>query len=258
MKPFPTQSADVIEVRESAVPMPPPALVAPAAGSYSASNRRAASCPLQRVYPLLLFISTAIAGVFCLMYSTKPVIETNDARNPADRGIDILLSAKAPLSRPILMPNKGSLPGERPAEPSIESPGSPVGTTSLATAFEQTNIRIQHILTAKAPGGYLSKIDIEVPVLYQSRSLRWTAEEVARARDLLVRLANYQEKSQILRSEGAELLDSWNRLIESSTPAGDLRADSPTLPANQQDAINVPRPSGLDTTELIKIQPAGK
>ena len=95
-------------------------------------------------------------------------------------------------------------------------------------------------------------------MLYQSRNLRWTPAEVAEARELLIRLADYQEKSRTLRLEGAELLDSWNRLIERSIPATDLRADSPTLPTNQQDAADAPRPAGLDTTELIQIQPAGK
>ena len=74
----------------------------------------------------------------------------------------------------------------------------------------------------------------------------------------LRRLADYQEKSRTLRLEGAELLDSWNRLIERTIPATELRADSPTLPTNQQDAADAPRPAGLDTTELIQIQPAGK
>ena len=126
------------------------------------------------------------------------------------------------------------------------------------TPFEQTNLRIQHILTAEAPGGHRAKIDIDVPVLYQSRNLRWTTTEVATARDLLIRLANYQERTRILRSEGVELLDSWNQLIEQSIPAADLRADSPTLPTNQQDAADSPRPALLDTAESIKIQPTGK
>ena len=78
------------------------------------------------------------------------------------------------------------------------------------------------------------------------------------ARELLVRLMDYQEKSQLLRAEGVELLDAWNRLIEASIPATDLRADSPSLPANQEDAADAPRPAGLITTESIQLQPSGK
>ena len=74
----------------------------------------------------------------------------------------------------------------------------------------------------------------------------------------MVRMMDYQEKCQALRAEGVELLDAWNHLIDRSIPASDLRADSPSLPANQQDAADSPRPAGLITTESIQLQPAGK
>ena len=172
----------------------------------------------------------------------------------ADKSIVPRIATPAPHSD--ILPDGNRLPGEKkptPASHRQKSSQPPAGN-----AFEETNLRIQHILTAEAPGGNLARIDIEVPVLYQSRNLRWTASEVAEARALLVRLADYQEKSQQLRAEGIELLDSWNRLVEHSIPSGELRADSPTLPINQQDAADAPRPAGLNTTESIQIQPAGK
>ena len=156
------------------------------------------------------------------------------------------------------MPSHDRLPGEKDTRGTSLDAGAPARASFAPVAFEQTNLRIQHILTAEAPGGHLARINLDVPVLYQSRNLRWTAAEVTEARALLARLADYQEKSRTLRVEGAELLDSWNHLIGRSIPAGDLRADSPTLPANQQDAADAPRPAGLDTRELIQIQPAGK
>jgi hypothetical protein len=97
---------------------------------------------------------------------------------------------------------------------------------------------------------------LDVPVLYQSRNLRWTEEEVATARNLLDRLADHQEKTKNLRAEGIALLDSWNPLIEKSIPSGDLRADSPSLPANQGDASQSPRPAMLNSTESIEIRTA--
>ena len=159
------------------------------------------------------------------------------------------------------MPSGEHLPGEQhaaavkplPADPRRVLPGP-----SSASAFEETNLRIQHILTAEAPGGHLDRIDIDVPVLYQSRNLRWTATEVEEARTLLARLMDYQEKSQTLRAEGVQLLESWNHLIGKSIPATDLRADSPSLPENQQDAADLPRPAGTITTESIQLQPSGK
>ena len=269
MKPLPAQSPTIHPAGGGEMPSLPTA-IAVSPGPYSSSNRRATTCNVQRVYPWLLFTSTAIAGVFCLMYITKPVIIT-PAAAPAAAQND---SANGPLPSPAthpqkqvanssMMPSGDRLPGEKlsgsavtrpvPADPRQAMPQPP-----SATAFEETNLRIQHILTAEAPGGHVARIDIDVPVLYQSRSMRWTSAEVAEARSLLARLADYQEKSRLLRAEGIGLLDSWNQLVEHSIPTGDLRADSPTLPINQQDAADAPRPAGLNTNESIQIQPSGK
>ncbi|MGL4398930.1 MAG: hypothetical protein ACRCXD_03600 [Luteolibacter sp.] len=252
MKPLPAQNSNLIKTADRAMPSLPSTLaVAPA--SYSTSNRRASAYPGQRVYPILLFTSTAVAGMFCLMYLTKPFIQASQAVTPQfDSQPGLVKAESAPVNSSI-MPDKNRLPGEKSTHTAPRATTSP-----SSTPFEHTNLRIQHILTAEAPGGHTSRIDLDVPVLYQSRNLRWTAAEVAKARQLLIRLANYQEKSRTLRLEGVELLDSWNHLIENSVPATDLRADSPTLPTNQQDAADMPRPAGLNTTELIQIQPAGK
>lgn len=251
MKPLPAQTASIVKTADQAMPSLPSVLTAPSA-AYSTSNRRTSACPTQRAYPFLLFASTAIAATFCVMYITKPVIQASQTVSPPYATQPVFVKAAPPSAKSGMMPDKDRLPGEKPAN------ASPPSASSSATSFEQTNLRIQHILTAESPGGHLSKIDLDVPVLYQSRNLHWTPEEVAEARELLVRLADYQEKSRMLRLGGAELFDAWNRLIERSIPATDLRADSPTLPGNQLDAADAPRPAGLDTTELIQIQPAGK
>ncbi|MEO7099685.1 MAG: hypothetical protein ABI162_10015 [Luteolibacter sp.] len=235
----------------------PPPLVA-GQGIYSSANRR--TSPSQQIYPWLLCASTALAAVFCMMYITKPVIVTSPGVSEISR-LESKTPAKiSPVATPqthaSLMPSGDRLPGEK--DVIAASPRQALSPPQSGKIFEETNLRIQHILTAEAPGGHLARIDIDVPVLYQSRNLRWTPGEVAEARALLVRLGNYQEKSQILRAEGIELLDSWNRLIEHSIPNGELRADSPTLPVNQQDAADAPRPAGLNTSESIKIQPSGK
>jgi hypothetical protein len=161
------------------------------------------------------------------------------------------------------MPNGNRLPGEQNTAPTDLKPTAPnpSGATPdspSTSAFEETNLKIQHILTAETPAGQLARIDVEVPVLYQSRNLRWTPEDVAEARQLLARLTDYQDKSQQLRASATNLLDAWNRLISRSLPASELRADSPSLPSNQKDAANAPLSSGLITTESIQIQPAEK
>ena len=257
MKPLPAQSSAMPKAADSAMPSLPTVLATPVA-SYSTANRRTSTCSVQRTYPWLLATSTAVAAAFCLLYITKPVITAAPSHSPFLADTPLPLRAVTVATKASLMPDQNRLPGEISEAPATaREPGGTVRSTAPA-AFEQTNLRIQHILTAEAPGGHRAKIDLDVPVLYQSRNLRWTAAEVTEARDLLARLAGYQEKSRALRSEGAGLLDAWNALIARSIPAEDLRADSPTLPANQQDAADAPRPAGFDTQESIQIQPAGK
>jgi len=240
----------------------------PGPGDYSASNRRTSSCFAQRAYPWLLLASTAVAGLFCLLYITKPVFPASSmiphAAVPpaAAQPTAIPAPAAVPVASPesataSLAPSRSALPGETsPADAedrSVTLPGPP-----SISAFEETNLRVQHVLTADSPGGSLDRIVLDVPVLYQSRNLRWTATEVTQARSLLVQLMGYQEKCRALRAEGKDLLGAWNRLIEQSLPGTELRADSPSLPANQLDAADSARPPGLLSSESIQIRPAAK
>jgi hypothetical protein len=257
MKPLPAQSSIATRPSGSAAPKIPAMI--PPLGEYSQSNRRATPGAGQRAYPALLLASTALAAVFCFLYITKPVIMTTpgteggQTESPvAEMPAQVAGSPAAPAELE-LMPSRSLLPGEKDNTPGMSKP-----PTTADTQFEQTNLRIQHILTAEAPNGHRAKINIDVPVLYQSRHLRWTPAEVADARELLARLADYQEKSRVLRAEGSGLLEAWNQLVARSIPSSHLRADSPSLPENQQGSLPAPRPPGLDTTELIQIQPAGK
>jgi len=162
-----------------------------------------------------------------------------------------------------LAPSSQKLPGDVPPSvapssttPAIAAPRKAIGKTG-ANPFEETNLRIQHVLIAEAPGGARSRLEFEVPVLYRSRDLRWSQTEVLQARELLGKFADYQEKNRALRAEGIVLLDAWNHLISRSIPGGVLRADSPSLPANQDEATASPQPSGLDTFEAIRLNPDG-
>ena len=258
MKPLPSPKAQ--SARPSGDPIPSlPSALPTSPGPYSTANRRSPACSVQRVYPWLLSTSTLIAAVFCLLYITKPVIVPASTTNHSDSLVPTLPpGGSSAQTQAALMPIKDRLPGEKPgvslskplpADPRRDLPGPPT-----PGAFEETNLRIQHVLTAEAPGGHLDRIDIEVPVLYQSRNLRWTPEEVAAARVLLTKLMDHQEKTRQLRAEGIELLDAWNQLVSTSIPATDLRADSPSLPDNQEDAADSPRPAGWTSPESIQIQ----
>lgn len=271
MSPLPKDEHSKFPGKESAMPALPTLLASTPAASYSSSNRRIVTCGAQKIYPVLLCASTLVAGAFCLLYITKPVIlaaSNPTAIPPLAKNYPLIsesqpsVSPTTPAPSSTLLPSPNRLPGESHSSSAEAQPADPqrlpLPPSLTKSDFEETNLRIQHILTAEAPGGNLARIDIEVPVLYQSRNLRWTAEEVSRARELLARLQDYQERSSLLRNEAAELLSAWNHLIERSIPSRDLRADSPTLPVNQQDAADAPRSGSFSTSESIKIQPAAK
>jgi hypothetical protein len=258
MKPLPTESYPVR--KESEKPASALSSVLPTAGAgYSNANRRVSSgCPLQKVYPWLLGTSTLVAAVFCVMYISKPVYVAAPGPQAFAQANASGTSPDLPAPDAMLLPDGGKLPGEVAVKP---LPSDQLGSISPAAgpgSFEETNLRVQHVLTAETPEGDLTRVLLDVPVLYQSRTLRWTESEVAKARELLARLADHQEKVRSLRDEGSGLLIEWNELVERSIPTNELRADSPTLPANQGDSADAPRPAGLDTTRSIKIQPTGK
>lgn len=237
----------------------------PASGASQASAIHPTDRPT-RAYPWLLFLSTSVAGLFCYLYLTKPVIVSSPApamevkSEPPSVPVAMPSPTPAPMAKaeskptaPALAPSSQRLPGD--ATTALVAPKEAPGKTG-ASAFEETNLRVQHILIAEAAGGARSRLEFEVPVLYRSRNLRWGKQEVARARELLGKLADYQEKSRILRAEGIALLDAWNHLVNHSIPSAGLRADSPSLPANQDESA---RPAAtLDTNNAIRLQSDGK
>ncbi len=186
-------------------------------------------------YPLMLLLSTATAAIFFVMYITKPYIVQG---NP-DGDTDIQLAgAENPTGNSNLLPNNNQLPGETTAKgPASTHPSHTGLQPPVIEEFEETNLRMQHILTAKSPNGYTGRIDVDVPVLYQSRQLRWSASEVSEARSLLAQLNQHRDKTNQLRNEGAQLLKQWDQLISKSIPPTHLRADSPSTPENQHSAV---------------------
>lgn len=264
MKPIPSAdtSARANDLRYSPILQKPPEAPSPA------NYRRGETNPIHRAYPFLLLASTAVACFFCFMYITKPVIQVGGNPSPSVQpkapavqsplfppAAPVSPTGGAPLAsarpQPSLLPGTDKLPGD-------PTSGRPVLVQAKASPFEETNLSVQHVLTAQAPAGDLCRLVLDVPVIYQSRQLRWTEKDVLQARQLLTRFADYQEKSLALRSEGMSLLHDWNQLISHSIPAADLRADSPTLPSNEVNALPVTVPTGLDTSESIQIQTPGK
>jgi hypothetical protein len=194
-------------------------------GPTVGTNQRRGSSPSQRAYPWLLAISTLLAGGFCYLYLTKPVIHTGSAASATEP------SLPAAPSKPAITTPADRLPGDPASKPAVVAPES---LAENRDAYEETNLRIQHILGATGPDGEsLGRITLEVPVLYESSVVRWTEEDVTRARSLLGRIQQYQQRSRELRDEAVGLIAEWDDLIVNSIPDTSLRADSPTLPENQ-------------------------
>lgn len=257
MRPLPTttQSAPLAAKPAQLATAPQTLELGPLSNSTSpAPNRRSAACPVQRAYPWLLLTSTALAALFCGLYMTKPVIVAGRQPGPAATANSPAptLASIQPDPADSLLPRAGALPGDitkpQPADPRRLASAQ----AGPENAFEETNLQIQHVLKAQGPNGEdLGKIDLKVPVLYRSRALRWTPEEVAKARELMVRIGNYQEASRIIRNEGNSLLAEWNALVGSSIPTAVLRADSPSLTGDLKPAAGT---EGLDSTQAIEIQ----
>jgi hypothetical protein len=201
----------------------------------------------------MLFTSTAVAATFCLAYITKPVILPNPTPTDSLTLKEVAANVPAPAAvSEKLLPNPTSLPGEsKHAEPGSAFENPPA--VSRSTEFEETNIRVQHILDAESPSGDISRIIVDVPVLYRSRNLRWSQTEATEARELLARLSEHQEKTRALRDEGKALLNDWNTLMGASIPSNALRADSPSLPSNQHDPLSPTSSSAEETIDTIKL-----
>lgn len=256
MKPIPAPHATEEEAKEAS-PASASDLLKSASGRSPHSNRRSLQSSVQQAYPWLLALSTTVAVLFAVLYINKPYVVSHGEEEPM-AAADPKEKNNSQESKTALLPSRQQLPGEdsaMPDKPETAIPNQLGDTAPVHAEYEETNMRVQHILNATTESGHIIRIDLEVPVLYRSRELRWTPDEVARARDILVQLMDYQDKSRQLRSQGEQLLHSWNQLVGQSIPASRLRADSPSLPDNQKDVMAVGGPVDTTTRDAIDIQP---
>ncbi len=263
------------------LPIQPHNLPAPpiTSGTWTATATCRAARPTVRrrsvAQPVLLVLSTLLAATFCILYLTKPVVRivAADPTRPAPANPIPTATPAAPTapdrvarSSPTAKPAKPAAPSTPAADAPASGAPLPADPADLAGAgapksspdaeFEETNLKVQHVLSVVAPDGEIGRVVTEVPVLYQTRTLRWDQAQVAAARNLLAALQAHQQKARALRAEGIALLDAWQALVAGSIPTPALRADSPTLPANQAGESARRGPAGLETSKSIEVKTA--
>lgn len=226
---------------------------------------------IDAAYHWLLITSLILSSILCWLYVTKPVIVQD--KSSSDKSVSGEASAMGGNSQSgraaALVPAGDSLPGRELSQTSEGalanegglqkiSPGALAGSgaetdsSGLSLGWESTNYKVQHILSVDTGGGELEKIVLDVPALYQTRTMRWSTEDVATARKVMQRLVVYESNLNNLRAEGEGILKDWNQFIERTSPTDALRADSPSLPCNHGQGKS---PGDLpESSSVIKVK----
>lgn len=270
LEPIPT---DQMAAAQKAEPSSCDQQVQPVAGAVSPV---VVASPMNNAYPWLLGASVCLSAVLCWMYVTKPVLApaaVQDIPQPVSDVVNVkpikIKPVKTLTTKPALIPSEDTLPGEEPSTTIANKPEeASVGGSNAANEpvkvspdrvaggvrWENTNLKVQHILRADAGTGELEKIILNVPVRYETRTMRWTTEDIAKARTILSRLMVYERDLNNLRQQGKGILKDWNSLLERTVPSTVLRADSPSLPYNHGYGA---QPQDLpDSSAVIKIDEA--
>lgn len=214
-------------------------------------------------YKFLLLTTTSAAAFFCWLYITKPttivapadteqVSNTEQAipGNPVEEDMtepDAISStaSKAADITSFEAPSPDSFPGSSQAKDAASiSPVNPASGSSFIPlanssstkgkpSWEETNDRVQHIITAQN-GDNSERIILEVPVIYMTRGMRLGPKEAEEARRILRAIEIYQDRINKLQQDGENIAKAWNSLLMSTQPVEALRADSPSLPQKKE------------------------
>lgn len=229
---------------------------------------------LEKAYPWLLGISTCLSALLCWMYVSKPVVVQEVIQKPDTQIADtapvvdqepLVSGENKSVSANELMPSDTGLPtsnrkketsptpSQTPVAVSSKNLVSAVNTSEQGPGWEKTNLKVQHILSADDGSGELEKIVLNVPVIYETRNMRWTPVKIENARNILSRLMIYERNLNNLRREGTSILNDWNQLVKETVPAATLRADSPSLPYNHdQQSISPIQPGEQSLIQVEK------
>jgi len=102
--------------------------------------------------------------------------------------------------------------------------------------YEETLASVQRTLTAVSPSGEKQLIRLKIPVMYQSRTLRLTKDNITGSQSTLAKLKTKHAELKTFREDIEAILQEWNKIVENTTPNQLLLPESPTLPNNQSKA----------------------
>ncbi|SHK33167.1 hypothetical protein SAMN02745181_3630 [Rubritalea squalenifaciens DSM 18772] len=233
-------------------------------------------------YKFLLLTTTSAAAFFCWLYITKPTtisaapekdelslskppkdddstFELNDVdQSPQDSGSVQTERLSNPTD--FIPPSDQTLPGlANSAQGSHLSPVNPTRSANIPLAntpstagkasWEETNDRVQHIITAQRNGNS-ERLIIEVPVIYMTRGMRLGPGQAEEARRILKAMEIYQDRINKLQQDGENISKAWNSLLMSTQPVEALRADSPSLPQNNNPSADTLKENSSATISI--------
>ena len=200
------------------------------------------SSDISLTYKFLLAFSTLSAVFFCWLYVTKPTTVVAEARKPTSPAEEPSALDETEVAPPSSFANltQSSLPGDASPRPQQVDASSENATIPLAQSistaskigWEETNDRIQHVLTAQDATSS-ERIILQVPVIYQTRGLRFGPTEAQEASRILRALKIYRSQIAKLHQDGKNIQQAWDSLLLDAQPITSLRADSPSLPNAQ-------------------------
>ncbi len=204
------------------------------------------SSEITLTYKYLLTFSTLSAVFFCWLYVTKPTVISPTRTDTEENATDLFDSSiTTQKPNPVATENSFSslnntgLPGEstnstNQSQASAANKDSNIplplsDSTKNLVGFEETNDRVQHVITAQRNSSS-ERIILEVPVIYKTRGLRFGPEQANEAQRVLRALKIYQSQIKKLHQDGKNIQLAWDSLLMSAQPVASLRADSPSLP----------------------------
>lgn len=221
-------------------------------------------------YKFLLILSTMTSCFFCYLYVSKPTVapaaekpastqSSEPDSEPATPVREDSITASSPED--FVAPSPDSLPGAaKAATPQLKpvNPHSATSTISLpstpaiahSNAWEETNDKVQHVITAQAEDGESERIILEIPVIYMTRGLRFSPAEAKEAERILRALKIYQGQIKQLHQDGLNIQTAWQTLLNNAQPIEALRADSPSLPKSNQGSIDIISGNSADSIKL--------